>query len=1460
MCLPAIKFWLLAFIMLPFALSAQDAKTLEQNFNLVFKNLQLSERKELVDRSVETWLSLPQAERDSVEKVFRKLQELRVTVNPELKNYLKCVNAFRIRGEKENLQVWLKGLKGKLSVQENRRNAIRDYLLNVTPVVCEQILSVSNSHKWLVRGKVEWEAGEPVRLRFMEADLICETGKDSIVIRGTELVYRLGSDEIAGNGGKVDWRENEEDPITATLSRYKVNVKMPEYTADSVWLHYDSRYDRPILGKLKDNASKFTRKGEVPFPEFYSYATDIRIDSLFRDMAYQGGISYAGRKLTGFGSPEQKAFLHIMPNDSIDMFVYSGRFNIDSARVMSGSAALAIDIDTGQITHPDVNFLYTDHNRMVTVKRITEQSQHLSFKDSYHKILFSMEEILWPLDSNQMELRMGSRSGLFKAVIESQNYFSDYVFDNIQGLDEINPLNGLLKCSVHLGSNTFTLPEYAEFMKKPTDQLRKQVVLLSYGDFVDYHEKRDEVTLKQRLFDYTKARVGKQDYDNIRFTSLPQDSRINALLDVRNFNLTIFGVDKFVISEAKNVYVVPSDKKVVMLKNRDMLFNGKLNAGLFDMFGSNLYFSYNKYAIDLTKVDSASMYRAGEGKHVRGDKINSILRDIKGDIVIDKPNNKSGKKKDDTYPLFHSTKESYVYFDDKAVQDGGYKRDSFYYVVKPYSIRGINDGNNFRYAFTGTLVSNIVSPIEDTLRLMADNSLGIKYKTPASGLEFYGKGHLKGNITLDQKGFLSKGEVNVNQSKFQSDTILMLPGWMVANTKTLDVSSLAGKRPDARGEQVKVKYWANEGYLQATSTRKAFDIYDKRIRHTGDLYVYNEHLDASGQLELKDAVMQSKRFNLKEQNILSQQTSLKIAAISDKNIQLNTGNVRANIDLANNKGHFVNNAEANFVDFSSSRYSCTFKSFVWYMQESYLNIGIEDENELQRIWKIEDSRLIPEQGRNLFLATDKAADSLSFIAPLARYDLKNGDINCQWVNHIDVANGRFYPAKGEVFIQGQGGLRELAGGVLACNLDDTTKMLTNVTFRLKGKNNFDGSGDYNYVSEEEKISTIRFAEIHADTSRMIYAKAVIAPDRPLTLNSGFVYKGNITLYSGRENLFFKGYVGLTADKDYLKHNWLAVDTDLNARRITIPVEAENRNDAKQRIFNGIFLNVDKTTRPYASFLSTRTFYNDDMLIGGRGDLIWSKNLRQYIIRDTTADKYYHFRYEPGKYAVSAFGKLNLAVKAPGIYQNMAGDIAFDLKEENLTLKSLLYLIDFSLLGKMEAVMLKDFSDQKLKTIYADSRLKEKIYSLCGKNNIPAIEKSLGRSAANVPDSLNRIFVFDSLDFAWNTTTRSYVADGEVKLVAVHGKPVEKNIKIKMEIARRRAGDEFFIYLYDDKMWYYFEYSDRALYTISSNEEYNNILKTEKAEKKIVRTKEKETLYTITLCPDSKRSRFLSRIK
>lgn len=166
-----------------------------------------------------------------------------------------------------------------------------------------------------------------------------------------------------------------------------------------------------------------------------------------------------------------------------------------------------------------------DKNRTVTVKRLTEQSLHVPFRDDFHKILFSVEQIIWPIDSSYMEMSMNSRSGLFKAQVESLNFFNDRIYDNLQGLDEVHPLNGLHKAAIELETNTFSIREYAGIMKKPEDQLRKELISLSYRDFLDYNEKKDEVTLKPRLFAYTEARVGKRDYDNIRFGSHPKNGR-----------------------------------------------------------------------------------------------------------------------------------------------------------------------------------------------------------------------------------------------------------------------------------------------------------------------------------------------------------------------------------------------------------------------------------------------------------------------------------------------------------------------------------------------------------------------------------------------------------------------------------------------------------------------------------------------------------------------------------------------------------------------------------------------------------------------------------------------------------------------------------------------------------------------------------------------------------------------
>lgn len=1456
-----VKFCLVVALWIPSCLLAQDTKVLSEKMETVFRTLKPTDRKILIEGyiSVMTSSFLSVEEKQMVDSVFQDLQNLHITVTPELQSYILCVNNFCLKEEKDNLFVWLKGIQDILSATDRKRMKIKAYLEVTTPLACQQYLFRGSSHQWQVQGKINWVAGVPVQVKFQNCDLSCMTRKDTIRIHSVNGFCNVEDEQLLGEGGEVNWK-NTKGEMKVTLNHYEINLKNSGYSADSVLFRYESEYEWPLLGAFKDNALKYVRGEDAPFPEFVSYATDIKISGVYKNITFYGGISYRGSKLAGVGTKDQLARLEVVPNDTICMKLYSKQFLFDSLRIMSGHSAMEVVMDSGQITHSDIHFSYSVPHNTVSVKRISEQSIHLPFKDSYHQILFDMEEILWPVDSNYMEMRMSSRSGLFKATVESMNFFNDNVYDNIQGLDEINPLNGLLKCSIEQKSNTFTIGQYAEFLKKPADQLRKQIILLSYNDFVEYNESKDEVTLRQRLFDYTKARVGKQDYDNIRFTSQPGKARVNAVLDVRNYNLRIVGVDKFTISEARNIFVEPSDHQVVMMKNRDMAFNGKLNAGMFDMYGQNLFFSYGKYSIALPKVDSTSMYMGGKEKKMRGRKVGSLIRDISGEIVIDKPDNKSGKKEDPGFPVLNSTKESYVYFDESAIQGGKYKRDSFYYKIEPYKIKGINDASRFRYAFNGTLISNIVSPIRDTLRLLEDDALGMEYQTPGGGLELYGKGRIHSHISLSKKGFFAKGKVNMNKSEFDSDTILMLPEEMLAHTREIKVNAVKDKRPEAQGKDVVVKYLRETGNLQAISGTVPFEVYKGRIKHNGTLAVYEDLLEASGKLELEGAAMQSQRFHLQFSQILSKSTALNIASVLNKDIQLNTSDVSATIDLVANKGKFVNNAATNQAKFSSSQYKCSFEGFTWYMKDSYLNIGIEDPVWLAKIWKIEDLSKLPTAGRNLFVSTNHLLDSLNFIAPLARYDLKNGNIDCHWVNHIDVANGRFYPANGDIAIHSDGTIQEFTAGKLLCEREDTSKILTDVNFSLKGRLDFNGSGNFIYTDEDKKQSVIRFTEIGTDTLKLIFAKAQMKEEAPLLLNQGFKYKGTITLYSRQPDLYFMGYVGLTTDKNHLNHHYVAVRDYLSSRQIRIPLKVENKNDKQERVYNGIYLTTDKIYKPYAAFISNRIFYKDDLLIGGEGKMEWSSAMKQYIISDTLRDKFYRFRYDPEANLVSAYGIIHLDLKLPGMYQKIAGNISYDLEKEEVGISDALYLVDFTILTKMEGVLLKDFADKKQKIIRVPHKLRENIYEISGKMAVPATEKKLGNTSSNIPDSLNRLFVIDSLSFRWNEQTHSYMANNRVNVVAIKGKAVDKVMNIKMEIQRNRAGNQYFMYIYDDNMWYYFEYSDQNLYTLSSNLEYNEVVKNEKAEKKIVQTKEKETLYTITLCPDSKKERFLKRIK
>jgi hypothetical protein len=99
-------------------------------------------------------------------------------------------------------------------------------------------------------------------------------------------------------------------------------------------------------------------------------------------------------------------------------------------------------------------------------------------------------------------------------------------------------------------------------------------------------QKRDEVIYREKLRNYLQNDIGQRDYDFLQFSSSIGGGKSNATLSILNYDLTIRGLDSIPISETVKVY--PSGRQITMQKNRDFLFLGKVEAGLFDFLGNKL--------------------------------------------------------------------------------------------------------------------------------------------------------------------------------------------------------------------------------------------------------------------------------------------------------------------------------------------------------------------------------------------------------------------------------------------------------------------------------------------------------------------------------------------------------------------------------------------------------------------------------------------------------------------------------------------------------------------------------------------------------------------------------------------------------------------------------------------------------------------------------------------------------
>ena len=321
--------------------------------------------------------------------------------------------------------------------------------------------------------------------------------------------------------------------------------------------------------------------------------------------------------------------------------------------------------------------------------------------DTYHQLTIDFELLEWRIDSEIINFGSLPGNSISNISFESTDLYSEMRFYNLQGIDEIHPLVLVNKYVEEKGEDRFFVSDFAKFIGYPFIQTQHYLMNLANYGFLSYEFGEDRVVVHSSLSRYIQANSKQSDYDVIQFSSIVQNTDIskaatNAALNINTRELLIIGIPNISLSSVQDVLLIPNRGRIIVKKNRDFLFSGRVSAGSgrFNLFGHNFYFNYDNFKLDLNLIDSIQLYAPikPKRKDMYGNdiltRINTVIEAVNGDLQIDHPNNKSGLKKKEypQYPIFRSFEESYVYYDDKNIFNGIYNREDFVFHLKPSTV------------------------------------------------------------------------------------------------------------------------------------------------------------------------------------------------------------------------------------------------------------------------------------------------------------------------------------------------------------------------------------------------------------------------------------------------------------------------------------------------------------------------------------------------------------------------------------------------------------------------------------------------------------------------------------------------------------------------------------------------------------------------------------------------------
>ncbi len=1358
----------------------------------------------------------------------------------------------------------------------NKAKVFKSYLLALYGTLTKHEFYKTNILTWKTNSsEIKISLNEEPVFSFENGSLICVAKKDSSIIYNTAGEYYPLSKKWNGKSGKIDWQRAAQDPteVYAEFGEYSISLKSVSYKIDSVKFHHYS-FKKALLGRLDENILANVTPDRARYPSFYTYGSHFEIRNIVEQVDFSGGFNMKGATINGFGTTDQPAKLFFRYENKVRVEAHANFISMNPNSIGANPAKIIIHLGADTISHPGLSLKYVKATRLLTLYREDKGIAKTPFKDDYHKFDIYAESFYWNIDEPIMDFGALYGSTSREASFESQDYYSKDRFIKLMGLDRIHPLTAIKQLCDKLGYDEFTLEELAGFLRLPKVQAETMLINLSIQGFVEYDTKEKMGKKTEKLDKYILNVAGKSDYDVIQITS-NVSKYMNGSLDLENKEIKLKGVRFFTLSDSNNVVIFPNNGEIILEKDRDIKFGGVVYAGKFEYFGSDYYFDYDEFTINLIKVDSTRIKVPSFEVSSSGERslryVTNVIEGIRGSINVDNPDNKSGLKSQEysDYPIFNCVKESFVYYDNSRIQGGVYDRDRFYYEIEPFVIDSLEKFKTENLSFQGRFVSGgIFDEIYDPLVIMPDYSLGFTRALPEEGISIYGGAAVFDNeITLSGKGLQGDGDIDFLSSHSHSKAFAFYPDSLQGITTSFVNVEQAGEPevPESHASEVEIKFYPYEGRLLAGVYTEPIPMYnDQASLRSGYMELNELGMGGNGTIEFSGAFLSSDDFDYNKDIINADTSNFSLAAVSDAGMAFKTDNVRANVDFIERVGEFRSNDEESFVEFPSNEYICFMDKFKWYMDVNDIEL------ESERGAKVVESDFVIDtdmsKSSSNFFSINEDQDSLNFLAPRAVFNLNSSVIECKDIMFIKAADARIYPDSGKAVIRKRAQLDPFINASIIAN--DITKYhsIYNAEVKIRGRFEYKGSGYTDYINESNQIYQIWLKDIDIDTNFQTVAEGKIIGEDQFMLSPNFEFQGDVNLEANREFLVFNGSSRILHDCPEESIFWLPFTAEVNPLDIQIPIIANMKSITNDVLHSGVVAREDPFGL-YPVFLSEKEDEQDQVMMATEGFLSYNKNSDEYIIASEEKLKQSKL---PGPLValnvnscqVRTDGVLDFGFDFDPIEFITYGSSKYNAQDDDYSF-NLSLIMDFLFDNNALDLFTNDINRSaetkgvNFSKVYYESSLKE----LLGQEDADQLITDLNLSGAirKLPNELKKSIYFAGIEMYWDAGAEAYKSKGSIAIANIKDKQVFKSVSGQVMITRKRSGDKIEIYLeVDENKWYYFTYSRGVMQAYSSNKEFNNILIEVKDEKRVIKPSKGKKGYEYIMASKRKKDEFLER--